>query len=172
MNASVDAEGGFTVAAFTIDGALECKDQWIYSNLSARWSNICDELLRAKGVNFNYPWIGPLSHIRTKLTSARGAGICTIFVNGHVAVSVLLLRGRDGGAERDMSRMFVNSLQKVDLVQSITKLSEPFAEVLSLSERPLMVVVPIPDESISDQDNDVVRELSLHLASAFLRADG
>jgi len=42
---------------------------------------------------------------------------------------------------------------------------------LSLSERPLMVIVPIPDESISDQDNDVVRELALHLASAFLRSD-
>src|SRR5215475_11186073 len=171
MNASVDAEGGFTVAAFTIDGALECKDQWIYSNLSARWSNICDELLRAKGVNFNYPWIGPLSHIRTKLTSARGAGICTIFVNGHVASSNLLLRGHDRVVERDVSRMFVSSLQNVHLVQAATTKSEPFAEVLSLSERPLMVVVPIPDDSISDQDHDVVQELSVHLASAFLRAD-
>jgi hypothetical protein len=59
----------------------------------------------------------------------------------------------------------------VHLVQTITSLSEPFAEVLSLSERPLMVIVPIPDESISDQDNDVVQELALHLASAFLRGD-
>lgn len=171
MNASVDAEGGFWVAAFAIDGSLECKGRWIYRNLSARWSNICDEFLRAKGVNFDHTWTGPLSDIRTRLTSARGAGLCTIFVIGHVATSILLLRGRDRGAERDMSRMFVSSLQKVHLVQAITRLSEPFAEVLSSSERPLMVVVPIPDESIPDQDNDVVRELSLHLASAFFRAD-
>jgi len=171
MNAPVDAEGGFTVAGFTIDGTLEFKGRWSYRDLSAKWSNICDDLFRAKGVNFDYTWSGPLSHIRTKLTSARGAGLFTIFVNAHVATSNLLLRGHDLGAEREMSRMFVGSLQKVYLVQSITRLSEPFAEALSLSERPLMVIVPIPDELISDQDNDVVQELALHLASAFLRSD-
>jgi hypothetical protein len=167
----VDAEGGFTVAGFTIDGTLEGKWRWTYRDLSAKWSNICDELLRAKGVNFDYTWSGPLSHIRTKLTSTRGAALFTIFVNAYVATSNLLLRGHYRGAERDTSRMFVRSLQKVHLVQTITSLSEPFAEVLSLSERPLMVIMPIPDESISDQDNDVVQELALHLASAFLRGD-
>ena len=171
MNAPVDTEAGFTVAAFSIDGALEGKGRWIYRNLSAKWSKICDELLREKGVNFNYTWTGPLSHIRTRLTSARGAGLCTIYVNDHVAMSILLLRGHDPGAERDMSRMFVSSLQKVHLVRSITRLSQPFAEALSLPERPLMAVVPFPDQSISDQENDEARELSLHLASAFFRTD-
>lgn len=171
MNAAVDPEG-FFIAAFAIDGSLEGQGRWIYRDLSAKWSNICDKLLYEEGVNFDHIWRGPLSHIRTKLTSARGAGICTIFVNDHVASSILLLRGHDRGAERDLSRMFVSSLQRVHLVRAITKLSEPFAEVLSMAERPLMAVVPIPDESISDEDHDLVRELSLHLASAFLRADG
>jgi hypothetical protein len=54
MNATVDAEGGFTVAAFTFDGSLEGKGRWMYRDLSARWSKICDEFVRAKGVNFNH----------------------------------------------------------------------------------------------------------------------
>jgi len=172
MNENSDSDEGFFVAAFTIDGTSGGKGRWVYRDLSAKWSNVCDDLLRAKGVNFNYNWEGPLSDIRTRLTSERGAGLLTIFVNGHVALSSLLLRGHDRGAEHDMSRMFVSSLQEVHLVQAVTELSEPFAEVLSLSERPLMAVVPIPDASISDQDHDVVRELSLHLASAFMRTDG
>src|SRR5262245_60674490 len=171
MNPPVDAERGFSVVGFAIDGSLVDKWRWMYRDLSAKWSNICEDLLRAKGVNFDYTWQGPLSHVRTKLTSARGAGICTIFVNGQVASSNLLLRGHDDVVERDVSRMFVSSLQNVHSVQAATAQSDPFAEVLSLSERPLMVVVPIPDESISDQDHDVVQELSVHLASAFLRAD-
>jgi len=171
MNATVDAEGGFTVATFTIDGSLEGKGRWMYRDLSAKWSNICDELLRAKGVNFNYTWSGPLSHIRTRLTSVRGAALCTIYVNGHTNIMSLLLRGHNDGAERDMSRMWVSSREKLHLVQAVTTLSEPFAEILSLSERPLMAVVPVPDGSISDQEQDEARELSLHLASAFLRGD-
>jgi hypothetical protein len=171
MNANIDAGEGFFVAAFTIDGTLEGKGRWMYRDLSSKWLNLCDELLRAKGANFDYRWSGPLSHIRTRLTSDHGAGICTIFVNDRVGVSILLLRGRDGSAERNVSRMFVNSLQKVHLAQSISGLSEPLAEVFALSERPLMVVVPIPDESLSDQEQDEARELSLHMASAFLRAD-
>jgi hypothetical protein len=174
MNPPVDAEAaeeGFLVVGFAIDGTLVDKWRWLYRDLSAKWSNICEDLLSAKGVNFDYTWQGPLSHIRTKLTSARGAGICTLFVNDHVASSNLLLRGHDRAVEHDVSRMFVSSLRNVHLVQAATTQSEPFAEVLSLSERPLMVIVPIPDDSISDQDNDVVQELSVHLASAFLRSD-
>src|SRR5215813_3980005 len=110
-------------------------------------------------------------HIRTRLTSARGAGLCAVYVNDHIAWSSLLLRGNDRGAELATSKMYVNSLQRTDFLQVFAALPEPFAEVLSMSERPLMAFVPIPDEAVSDQDYDVVRELSLHLASAFLRAD-
>jgi hypothetical protein len=145
MNANTDAEEGFFVAAFAIDGKLEAKGRWIYRDLSAKCSSIYDDLLRAKGLNINYTWDGPLSHIRTKLTSARGAGLLTIFAKGHVALPSLLLRGHDSPAECDMSRMFLSSLQKVHLVQAITGLSEPLAELLSLSERPLMAAVGIPD---------------------------
>ena len=100
-----------------------------------------------------------------------GAALFTIYVNGHTNIMSLLLRGHNDGAERDMSRMWVSSREKLHLVQAVTTLSEPFAEILSLSERPLMAVVPVPDGSISDQEQDEARELSLHLASAFLRGD-
>ncbi len=111
MNATVDAEGGFTIAAFTIDGSLEGKGRWMYRGLSAKWSSICDELLRTEGVNFNYTWSGPLSHIRTRLTSVRGAALLTIYVNAHTNIMSLLLRGHND------ARMWISSLEKLHLVQ-------------------------------------------------------
>lgn len=111
MNATMGSEG-FFIASFAINGILEGKGRWLYRDLSAKWSNICDELLREKSANFDYTWSEALSYIRTRLTSVRGAGICTMFVNNDVASSMLLLRGGDRAAERDVSRMFCSSLDK------------------------------------------------------------
>jgi hypothetical protein len=162
-----DGSDGFSVASFAIDGKLEGLGRWDNQNLSPKWTKICEDILRVKGDNFDYNWTGALSHVRTKCTSARGAAICTFFVNDQSASSILLVRGHDSAAERDVARLFVNSLQKVPLVQVSTNISEPFVDILSISERPLMVVVPFPIDAISDQDHGVVRELSLHLAAAY-----
>lgn len=163
---ALDAEN-FSIASFGIDGNLEGLGRWEGKNLSPKWAQICGDLLNAKGPSFDYVWGGALSHIRTKFSSAQGAAICTFFVNGEVASSLMMLCGYDAAAEHEVTGLFVKSLRAAPLVQHSAGSAEPFAEALSLSERPLMVVVPFPAETISDQDHSLVRELSLHLGFAY-----
>lgn len=167
---AIDAEG-FYLAAFGVDGVLEGEGHWDHQDLSERWLTLCDELIAEKGMNFDHQWTGPLSKIRTKMTSANGAGICTFFVNERTVSSVLLLRGIEPQSELEVSTMFVESLRATPLVAAASGSSEPFADVLSIVQRPLMVVVPFPDPTVSDQSYDLVRELSLHLSSAFMRIE-
>lgn len=44
------------------------------------------------------------------------------------------------------------------------------AMAISAPAAPAMVIVPRPDDDISDQDHDFVGELGLHLAGAFFAA--
>ena len=164
------AADNFFIASFGIDGNLEGVGQWEGKNLSPKWAQVCSDLLAAKGPSFEYVWGAPLSHIRTKFTSAQGAAICTFFVNESVASSLMMLAGYNATAEREVAGLFVNSLRAAPLVQQNAGSAEPFAEALSLSQRPLMAVVPFPIETISDQDHSLVRELSLHLACAYFCA--
>lgn len=167
-HATINAEG-FHLAAFGIDGSLEGESHWNHQDLSERWLTLCDELIAEKGINFDHQWTGTLSKIRTKMTSANGASICTFFVNDRTVSSVLLLRGIEPQSEIEVSTMFVESLRASPLAITSRASSEPFAEVLTIVQRPLMVVVPFPDPAVSDQSYDLIRELSLHLASSFMR---
>jgi hypothetical protein len=167
---AIDSEG-FHLAAFGIDGALEGEGRWGHEDLSKRWLKLCDELIAEKGVNFDHQWTGPLSKIRSKMTSANGACICTFFVNDRVVSSILLLQGSDPQSELEVSTMFVESLRATPLVMAASNSPEPFGDVLSIDQRPLMVVVPFPDAAVSEQSYDLVRELSLHIASAFMRSE-
>lgn len=159
---------GFYLAAFGVDGALEGDGYWRHQDLSERWLNLCEELFAVKGQNFDYRWTGSLSKIRTKMTSANGTGICTFFIDKRVASSVLLLRGTEAQSEAQSCRLFVDSLRATPFLKTAGSLAEPFQDVFKIANRPLMIVVPFPDPAISDQDFDLVRELSLHLASAFM----
>lgn len=160
---------GFHLAAFGLDGTLEGDRKQKHQDLSTHWLKVCDELIAEKGLNFDHQWTGALSKIRSKITSAKGAAICTFFVNDQAVSSMLLLSGGDEQSEREISTMFIGSLRKTSLVVAASNKVEPFAEILTIIQRPLMVVVPFSNLAVSDQSYDLVRELSLHLASAFMR---
>lgn len=70
-------------------------------------------------------------------------------------------------AESTVLDLFIASLRKVEMVRATASSDEPFAEVLRIRERPLLVVVPWPDPEISDPDEALVRKLGVHLAGAF-----
>ena len=171
MNATVDPDlapsEGFHLAVFEVDGSLEGTAQWLHKNLAPQWLRVCEELLEFKGRTFDHRWTGELSHIRTKVTSTGSVGICTVYFQDHIASSMLMMTGREGGAETQVAEMFVSSLG-VSL-PSGHDVSEPFGALFSLKQRPLVAVVPIPDPAIPDEDDNLIRELSLHFASAFVR---
>lgn len=163
------AENGFFIAAFSAFGHFEGVGLWEYQKLSAKWIGLCRELLDELGDVFDYRWSGNLAHIRTKFTSAQGAGMCTIFVNDQTASSILLLSGRNNDVEKDVTKVFISSVQTPLLNSPLGRAEGGFSELEAIPDRPLMAVVPFPNRETSADDQEIVRELGWHLAAAFLQ---
>mgnify|MGYP003325606153 FL=1 len=162
------ADSGFYIAPFGIDGEQVGLGFWNASTLSDIWLGVCKEFLNVHGAVFDAPWSGKLFEIRTKFTSASGAAIATFFVRDRVASSLLFLSGHSPEVERTVTEMFIESLRKAVWVQTAALSLHPFLAIASIGERPLMVAVAWPEPTMSEQDNNIVRELGLHLAGAFL----
>jgi len=157
------------MAAFSAFGHFEGIGWQDDEKLSAKWIGLCREMLDNLGPVFDYRWSDSLSHIRTKVTSAQGAGICTIFVDDQTASSILLMSGREASADREIAEMYSESLRRSLARNLLGEEAGSFSEIQSIMDRPLMVVVPFPVSGMSEQDQDLVRELAWHLAAAFLK---
>lgn len=157
----------FNVAAFGMDGDLIGMDTWSYERLSQKWLAICKEYLAQHGLSFDEPWSGSLSYIRTKRTAVSGTGLVTFCSNGRIVASLALASGASQVTEKSVLEIFVNSLRQSEAVRAAARSNEPFKDILNITQRPLMIVVPWADDLTSDQDHSIVRELSIHLAAAF-----
>jgi hypothetical protein len=157
----------FFVAAFAVDGRLEGVHQWVVGSMSEKWLELCGEYLDHHGSNFNASWGGELARISTKFTADRGVALVTFSSDGKPLASILLASGKSKDADLSVMKLFINSLIAIDEVQRSAVTDEPFREMLSIPDRPLMVVIPWVDESVDAQEHTLVRELSLHLAAAY-----
>jgi hypothetical protein len=167
-SASRPTTPGFFIAPFAIDGELQGIGYYDCGKLSARWLRVCAEYLQQHGSSFDATWNGNLSHIRTTCASASDAALMTFSVNGTLASSVALARGAAPAVDHEVLAMFADSLRRVHIVQQSASSTSPFSAILSIQQRPIMIVVPWPDATISEDDHELVRELSLHAAGAFL----
>ena len=145
MTDRTPGKSGFFIAPFGIDGKSVGVAYWDASRLSKKWLATC-----------------------TTFLEEHGAAIVTICVKGKVVSSLLLLSGRAQATEADVAKMFVESLQRTFLVKASATIPDSFEEFLQCNERPLAVVVAWPEQAVSDEDHDLVRELGIHLAGAFL----
>jgi hypothetical protein len=158
----------FFAAPFAVDGELLGIGSWRASDLSPRWLRVCERLLAEGGHAFRSA-LGPeLPHLEVQFTSANGAGIGTFFAGGAIGISAAYLRGQDAGTEREVLEMFVRSLRATPLVQQAKATDLPFEGVFQLRERPLHVVVPWGNPTMSEQDEEIIGELSNHFAAAYL----
>jgi hypothetical protein len=164
---SMQRRNGFFILPFGIDGEPVGMNFWEYSSLSAEWLEICARQVETPGAAPKVEWKGNLSHIRTDIVRAAGTALITFLVGERVAASALLMSGCSASAEETFARLFVESLNRVNIVAAASSSPKPFEGVLAAKERPLMAVVAWPDETIRELDRDLVRELGLHLAGAF-----
>lgn len=163
------AKDGFLIAAFSAFGHFEGVRWREYQSFSHKWIELCGELFSEFGDIFDYTWPGNLAHIRTKFTSDQGVGMCTIFVNGRTASSILLMKGGSIGIEKDVIKVFLESVHTPLLNAPGGRAENGFSELNTISDRPLMAVVPFPNNEISNQDHEIARELGWHMAAAFLQ---
>lgn len=159
---------GYYITPFAPDGELLGTGFLHYSSLSSRWIDNCRGFLMAHGMVFRASWERQLQKIETKLTSEKGAGIGTFYVNGVPAVSTLYLSGSNEAADDQVANLFMESMQKVEFVRRAASTSEPFSAIRSIKDRPLTVVVVWGNAGISVEDFELVRELSNHFAAAFM----
>jgi hypothetical protein len=161
---------GFFIAPFAIDGEPAGLAYRELAALSGPWLAKCGEHLK-HGPCFDAPWNGGLHHIQTKFTSAPGVALVTFRAGGRQALSMLLASGHAPEAESEVMHSFVQSLRRVDTVRMAASTPEPFQKAFALGERPLMIVVPLPDDAISDEDHSLVQELAIHTAGSFFAQD-
>jgi hypothetical protein len=158
----------YHVAAFVPDGELEGSAELTILNLSPRWLSICSGMLVHYGDNFRASFGGPLGHIELKLVSANGAGLGMFFVHGILATSTAYFRGHNSLSEQQVLESLLSSLRESKLVQSVASSRFPFEALRTLQMRPLHVVIPWAPDTISDQDQGLVQEISTHFAGAYL----
>jgi hypothetical protein len=162
------SSGTFYAAPFAVDGEPIGIGSWSVSDLSPDRLKVCERMLAEGGSVFRSPFASPLSHLEVRFTSANGAAMATFFANGKVAVSAAYLRGEDPAIEQEVLEMFVTSLKNVDLVKRAKASQSPFQGVFLVRERPLHVVVPWGNPDVSEEDDDVIGEVSNHFAAAYL----
>ena len=160
---------GFAIEAFSMTGHHEGSGWWNFDQLSENWIGTCRELIDHFGPNFDHSWTGALQQVRTRLTSTYGAATVTIFINDRSAASILILLGADPSVETSVAQMFVDALRSA-IPEQLLGDDHNFSSVLSLEQRPVMMVVPFFDRDRTDSDGDIVRELSWHFAAAVLQS--
>ena len=159
---------GFYIAPFAVDGQGEGIVYQEQARLSAQWLYVCRNFIERNTAGVEAVWEGELAHISTKLTAAPGVALASFKVNGETAASLLLASGALPAAEDQVIEMFIRSMAQVELVrENAAPEQEPFEALREILDRPLMVVVPWPSETIAQQDRDLVQELAVHLAGAF-----
>ena len=163
----------FHNAVFLPNGELIGVATLEVGKLSEKWLGICASFLAHHGDVFRASWGQQLSHVETRLTAAEGAAIGTFYARGELVVSTLYLSGEKPGAEGEVTELFIDSLGQTEAARTATGSPSPFDTIRDLGQRPLVTTIVLGNPEVSDQDNNLVKELSTHFAAAlFLRFQG
>ena len=157
----------FHVAAFDPGGSFLGVVERRIDSFSKKWLAIAEDYLSANGGCFEASWGGPLEHVVTKYTRDDGVALVTFYVNKILTTSVALLCGGEQEKENLVLSMFVDSLRRTKLVQNSATILNPFQEIFAISFRPLMIAIPWGSDGVTEEDLELVQEISLHLAGAF-----
>ena len=164
---------GFHVAPFAPDGDLVDVALRMWDTLSPNWILASSTMLASLTASKRVSWGEGLSHIETGFVGQAGAALVTFYVRGVVVLSGVLLSGIAPQAENELLGMFVDARRRTDLVKAaaLNGGRVAFEDAKRLRERPVAIFVIWHPDSASDEDMEVVRDLSLHLAAAYFRRE-
>lgn len=165
---SPDSVDRFWIAPFVLDGESLGVGEWWIKDLSSHWIEVCTSLIEYYGPIFDEHLQGPLSHIRIRCTAAGSGAMVIIYAHGLPALSFIVVVGTAPAAEAGMLAMFAESVRESTLRYQVSGISKPFHEMTTLPERPIAMVVPWAQSSISEQDHELSNELMRHLAAALI----
>ena len=162
----------FFTAPFAVDGEMLGLGEISIAQLSPKWLGVCGNIIGAHGDTFRVSLGQALSHLEIQLTASRGAGLGTFFANSEIVVSTAYLRGTDRALEQVVLSSFVDSINRTTVGRQAGTSPSRFWSMLSISQRPLQVVIAWGNPQVSTQDAELVRELATHFAAAFLCQSG
>ncbi len=170
--ASENENPPFSIAVFDVTGEMVGRSAFDASQLSPNWLQLCESLLAAHGSAFAVDLTGPLEHLSLRFTGALGAAMVTFSARGHLATSMLLLTGRAPEAEAEVLELFQRSVASA-AEKRVGRRADgrAFAGLRSLAERPLALIVAWGNPETAEEEEDTVRELAWHCASAFFRRE-
>ena len=157
----------FTVAPFAIDGAPEGQAKWSVTDLSPKWIDLCSRLIVQNGAIVDHSLDGPLSHLRVQCAYGNGAALITIAVHGRPVSMAAFASGNSSAADMDTLAMFAATIAQASAGFHKSN-DRAFSALPAIADRPLLTVVPWPDDLISDQEHALARELMLHFTAALL----
>lgn len=155
----------FYAAPFALNGELVGIGKWQVSALSLKWLKFCAEALENRGTIFEGPLPPPLERVSMNLTSGSAAVLATFSIDGFLVGSSVYLRGTNAAAEKDILHQFVDSLRKTDIVREAQTNQQPFAEILTISERPLHIAIAWGDLR---EEAAIIPDLATHFAAVLL----
>lgn len=159
---------GFWIAPFALDGELLGVGEWRFDALSKHWIGVCTSLIDHYGLIFDEHLQGPLSHLRIKCTGIESAAMVVLYAHGAPAASFAVVTGAAPAVDAHVLAMFTESIRSSTQQFQVSNIEEPFGAMMSMAQRPLMVVVPWPQSHIAEQDHELVKEIGWHLATALI----
>jgi hypothetical protein len=158
----------FWIAPFVLDGELLGVGEWRIEDLSSRWIDVCASLIEYYGPVFDQRLQGPLGHIRIRCTAVDSGAMVILYAREVAAASFAVVLGKAPIAEAQMLAMFADRISSSTSRYHVRGSSKPFREMTTLPERPIAMVVPWAQSPISEQDHELVTELTRHLAAALI----
>ena len=158
----------FWIAPFVLDGELLGVGEWWIKDLSSHWIDVCTSLIEHYGPTFDQHLQGALSHIRIRCTAIDCGAMVVLYAHGLAASSFAVVLGTSPTAEAHMLAMFADSVRASTLRYHADGSNKPFHEMATLSDRPMVIVVPWAQSPVSQQDHELVTELVRHLAAALI----
>ena len=133
-------------------------------------AGVAVEIQPGRGPVFDQPLQGPLRHLRIKCTAAGSVAMVVLYAHEVPVTSFAVVTGAAPSEEAEALTMFTEAIRASTRQYQVSGIEAPFSEITTLPQRPLMVVIPWPQSPVAEQDRELVKELSWHLAAALIRA--
>jgi len=171
-SSNAGSDDRFWIAPFAVDGELLGVGERLFADLSQHWIGVCASLIDHYGPVFDQHLEGPLSYLRIKCTAVESAAMVVLYAYGAPASSFVVATGTAPEVEAEVLAMFAESIRSSTPHYQVSNIEVPFGAMTSVTQRPLMIVVPWPQSSIAQEDHELVKELGWHLAAALMRRAG
>ena len=160
----------FYVAAFSCNGEMLGLGERKYNEFSPGLREQCAMMLKRYGSVFTTSLKQYVPGAELQFTSQSGSALITVYFDGKPEISGVFASGREPSVDSEVLRLFHLSICRTQIIKPFLD-QNPFGEIITLLERPLLGIVCWVSTSATDEYLGIMRELVLHLAVVFFQSE-